>query len=135
MLHFTIWQHRPTGTVSVLRVGRAPNWYSQSNSPKYNRIQFHPFNLVYSNRNTIKCAALSLSKLQCTTIICYLYIGAVNKENDGSHPSNISFSSLLTIYRLDFGFVAYGQLPFTGRPSATKTNNRRICKKNSIIFF
>ena len=78
----------------------------------------------------IKCAALSLSKLQCTTVICYLYIGAVNKENDGSHPSNISFSTLFTSYRLDFGFVSDGQLPFTGRPSATETINRRICKKN-----
>ena len=81
----------------------------------------------------IKCATLSLLKLQCTTVLWYT---AVNRENDGSHPSNISFSFLLTSYRLDFGFVSDGQLPFTGRPSATETNNRRICKKtNSIIFF
>ena len=81
----------------------------------------------------IKCAALSLTKLQCATVIFYLYIGAVNKENDGSYPSNISFSTLTTSYRLDFGFVYDGQLSFPGRPIANETIGR-LCKKLRFHF-
>ena len=65
------------------------------------------------------------TKLQRTTVLWYT---AVNRENDGSHPSNISS------YRLDFGFVSDdGQMSFPGRPIATETI-RRLCK-NIISYF
>ena len=84
----------------------------------------------------IKCAALSLSKLQCTTVICYLYIGAVNiKKTMARIPATSALVLFLQVTVLILVLSPTANcLSLDDRAQLKQLTDEFVRKTNSIIF-